>query len=220
MISRLPDGRSAAWRPAFVRTTLVVRELGTRELGVTAEVEPSAVSTPASWRPDGSTTPSTERDRRPTRRPHEEPSMRHALTTRFVIVVTALLLLVVIAWAGLARIAAEDVGEVRVDEILAVDPSIDDGRDLFVDTPGQACASCHSLAAASIDADDGPPIDELEPAARTTIESLVSGTVPVHDEQGYGTILSNQQIADLAAYLEDAVDAERDEADEGEDASG
>jgi mono/diheme cytochrome c family protein len=146
--------------------------------------------------------------------------MRHALTTRFVIVVTALLVLVVIAWAGLARIAAEDLGEDRVDEILAVDPSIDDGRELFVDTPGRACASCHSLAAAAIDADGGPPIDALEPTARTTIESLVSGTVPVHDEEGYGTILSHQQIADLAAYLEDAVDAEDEEADDGGAAAG
>ncbi len=48
-----------------------------------------------------------------------------------------------------------------------------------------------------------PSLDALRPSARLTIDSLVAGTVRAHDAQGYEHHLTNQQMADLAAYIEE-----------------
>jgi len=42
----------------------------------------------------------------------------------------------------------------------------------------------------------------LRPSARATIESLVGGTIRAHDAQNYVNNLTDQQMADLAAYIE------------------
>jgi cytochrome c6 len=133
--------------------------------------------------------------------------VRHEMTTRFALVVTAVLLLAALAWVGLAGTLNDAEPTARSDRILALEPRTEEGRDLFTDTPGRACASCHSLAAAGVETDDGPSLDDLEATAATTVASLVEGTVPVHDDEDYGNLLSNQQIADLAAYLEEATGA-------------
>lgn len=134
--------------------------------------------------------------------------MRHQLTNRFVIVLTAVLLVAVVAWAGLAQTATTPDSQDRTETALSLTGDVDRGRDLFVDTPGRACASCHSFGRLDVDADGGPPIEALELTPRDTIASLVEGTVPVHDEHDYEHLLSNQQLADLAALLQESDDGD------------
>lgn len=45
----------------------------------------------------------------------------------------------------------------RTDEILGLDPDVDNGRDLYVDTPNRACAGCHAVPAFGIESDNGEP---------------------------------------------------------------
>lgn len=131
--------------------------------------------------------------------------MRHALTTRFVIVAAVVMLAASVLFATLANVVDEDAAPDRTDEILGLDADIERGRDIYTDVAQPACASCHVLVEAGItEADGGPSLDDLEPSAEVTIRSIVGGTVPAHDEQGYQHTLSNQQIADLADYLEEA----------------
>ncbi len=132
--------------------------------------------------------------------------MRHQLTTRFVVVMTAVLVVSAVAWAGLARTVATVDGEHRTEAVLGLTGEVDRGRELFLDTPGRACASCHSFEALGVVADGGPPIEALDPTERETIASLLEGTVPAHDDYDYGHVLSNQEIADLAALLRDVGD--------------
>jgi mono/diheme cytochrome c family protein len=134
--------------------------------------------------------------------------MRHQLATRFVVVLTVVLALAVVLWAALARTAtapaAAPSAADRTSSVLELDGDVDRGRDIFLDTPGRACASCHSFERLDVDADGGPPIEALEVSPRDTVASLLEGTVPTHDDERYEHLLSNQQIADLVALLEDA----------------
>jgi mono/diheme cytochrome c family protein len=130
--------------------------------------------------------------------------MRHQLATRFVVVLTVVLALAVVLWAALARTAAAPTAEDRTASVLELDGDVERGRDIFLDTPGRACASCHSFERLDVETDGGPPIEALEVTPRETVASLLAGTVPVHDDEGYEHLLSNQQLADLAALLEDA----------------
>jgi mono/diheme cytochrome c family protein len=130
--------------------------------------------------------------------------MRHQLAIRFVVVLTVVLALAVVLWAALARTAAAPTAEDRTASVLELDGDVERGRDIFLDTPGRACASCHSFERLDVATDGGPPIEALEVTPRETVASLLAGTVPVHDDEGYEHLLSNQQLADLAALLEDA----------------
>jgi mono/diheme cytochrome c family protein len=132
--------------------------------------------------------------------------MRHQLTTRFVIVLSAVLVVAAVAWAGLARTVGSADDADRTETVLGLTGDVDRGRELFLDTPGRACASCHSFAALGVDADGGPPIESLDPTRQETIASLLAGTVPAHDEYEYGQVLSHQQVADLTALLHEADD--------------
>lgn len=132
--------------------------------------------------------------------------MRHQLTTRFVVVMTALFVVALVAWAGLARTVSTVDGDDRTETVLGLTGDVDRGRELFLDTPGRACASCHSFDALGVDADGGPPIGTLDSTQRETIASLLEGTVPAHDDHDYGHVLSDQQIADLTALLHDTGD--------------
>jgi mono/diheme cytochrome c family protein len=132
--------------------------------------------------------------------------MRHQLTTRFAIVLSAVLVVAAVAWAGLARTVGTVDGEDRTETVLGLAGDVDRGRELFLDTPGRACASCHSFDALGVEADGGPPIESLDPTRQETIASLLAGTVPAHDEYDYEHVLSDQQIADLLAVLHGADD--------------
>lgn len=130
--------------------------------------------------------------------------MRHQLTTRFAIVLSAVLVVAAVAWAGLAGTVGTIDDEDRTEAVLGLAGDVDRGRELFLDTPGRACASCHSFDALGVEADGGPPIGSLDSTRQETIASLIAGTVPAHDDYDYGHVLSNQQVADLAALLDEA----------------
>ncbi len=61
-----------------------------------------------------------------------------------------------------------------------------------------ACAGCHTLAAAKATGTVGPNLDQLQPDYRTVTAQVTLGgaTMPAFKGQ-----LSNQQIADVAAYV-------------------
>ena len=130
--------------------------------------------------------------------------MRHALTARFVIIA----LVVAVVAGGLFAVFA-NLGDdpERTEEILALEGDFDTGRDLYVDTPGLACASCHAVPAEGIESDNGgPPLHAVDTDARTTIASLVEGTVGAHDAQEYEQLLSDQEIAHIATWVEQVME--------------
>lgn len=134
--------------------------------------------------------------------------MRHYLTTRFVVVLAVLLVAAALLWAALARTVVDPAREARTETILELTGDVDRGRELYIDTPGRACASCHSFDALDVSVDGGPPIEALRPTEWETVASLVEGTVSAHEEYEYEHRLSNQQVADLAALLSEAVEQE------------
>jgi mono/diheme cytochrome c family protein len=127
--------------------------------------------------------------------------MRHALTTRYVVIATIVLVVASGLFALFANIGGPGT-EDRTEVILGLEPRVEEGRDIYTDVTRPACASCHSLADAGVDTSGGPSLDDLAPDAEATIRSIVGGTVPAHDDEDYEHSLSNQQIADLAAYVE------------------
>ena len=108
-----------------------------------------------------------------------------------------------IAALGVAALVWACNGEDRTTAILGLEGDIDTGRELYVDTPNRACASCHAVPAQGIQSDNGgPPLTAVDTDARTTIASIVEGTVGAHDAQDYTNVLTDQQIADIAAWVE------------------
>ena len=92
----------------------------------------------------------------------------------------------------------------RTDEILGLEGDVEQGRELYMENPARSCAACHAVPALGIESENGgPPLDAVDTDARTTIASIVEGTVGAHDSQGYADVLTDQQIADIAAWVED-----------------
>lgn len=127
--------------------------------------------------------------------------MRHALTARFVLVVAAVTVLAAALFAVVANAPTETPD--RADVILSLDADVGNGPALYNDLSRPTCASCHTLRDAGAQSDRASSLDTLRPSARVTIQSLVAGTVRAHDAQGYEHALTNQQLADLAAYIEE-----------------
>jgi mono/diheme cytochrome c family protein len=92
----------------------------------------------------------------------------------------------------------------RADVILGLDPDLGNGRAVYNEQSRPACATCHSLVDAGAISDRASDLDVLQPSARVTVESIVSGTVRAHDAQDYAEELTDQQIADVAYYVEEA----------------
>lgn len=126
--------------------------------------------------------------------------MRRTLTTRVVLVVAVIAGLAAVLFAVLAN-APADVPR-RTDVILTLDPDIANGRIVYLDLAQPSCASCHELRDAGAESAGALSLDALSPSARAIVESLVGGTVRAHDARGYEHTLTDQQIADLAAYIE------------------
>jgi cytochrome c6 len=126
--------------------------------------------------------------------------MRHALTTRFVLVAAGVAVLAAALFAILANLptAAPD----RTEVILGLEPDITNGPALYNEVTQPPCAVCHTLRDAGAESDRASSLDVLRPSARLAIDSLVAGTVRAHDAQGYEHHLTNQQMANLAAYIE------------------
>jgi cytochrome c6 len=126
--------------------------------------------------------------------------MRHALTTRFVVIAAVVALLAGALFAVLANVPGG--GPDRTEVILGLEADIANGPALYNEITQPACAACHTLADAGAESDRASSLDALRPSARATIDSLLRGTVRAHDAQGYEHVLSNQEMADLAAYIE------------------
>ncbi len=126
--------------------------------------------------------------------------MRHTLTARFVLVAGVIALLAAAVFAVIAN--QEDGGVSRTEVVLGLDPEVANGRDVYNTIAQPSCASCHTLQDAGAESDRASSLDVLVPSARDTIDSLLAGTVRAHDAQGYEHHLTNQQMADLAAYIE------------------
>ena len=60
------------------------------------------------------------------------------------------------------------------------------------------CGSCHTLAAAGTNGTVGPNLDESKPDKELVIERVTNGSGPMPP---FGEQLTDQQIADVAAYV-------------------
>ena len=124
--------------------------------------------------------------------------MRQALASRIVRSVTVALL----ALAGLFALLSNATGESRVAEVLGLDADLAHGEALYMEISNPTCASCHSLSHGGAESNIASDLDELRPSARVTVQSLIGGTTPQHDREDYRHDLSNQDLADLARYIE------------------
>jgi cytochrome c6 len=128
--------------------------------------------------------------------------MRHVFTTRAVIAMAVILVVAAAAFALLAREDATD--EDPLERILALEIDLESGRAVYTEIAQPTCASCHSLADAGAVSDRASDLDVMAPTAEQTILSIIAGTIGAHEAQDYRTELSDQQIADVAAYVEEA----------------
>ena len=114
-----------------------------------------------------------------------------------------------VAVVGVVLLLGACNGVDRTDEVLGLEGDVEQGRALYMDNAAQSCAACHAVPALGIESDNGgPPLTAIDTDARTTIASIVEGTVGVHDAQNYTDVLTDQQIADIAAWVEDVGDEE------------
>ncbi|MFU8840090.1 MAG: c-type cytochrome [Nitriliruptoraceae bacterium] len=127
--------------------------------------------------------------------------MRHHLIDRLVVIISASLVAASLVFA----LAANSTGSNRVDEVLGLDPDLDRGRELYI-TFEPSCASCHSFRDAGASSIIASDLDELQPSARVSAQSLLGGGIAGHDRENYEHILSNQDIADVVRYIEEYAD--------------
>ncbi|MGY6499458.1 MAG: c-type cytochrome [Acidimicrobiales bacterium] len=127
--------------------------------------------------------------------------MRHTYTNRLAATMTVLLLgaCVVFAFAAVDSPGRSD----RVASILEIEPDLADGRQLYIEGTTPPCAQCHALADAGADADRASDLDRLGSTRREVVVSIVGGQIGAHEAQGYRIEMTDRQIADLAAYIED-----------------
>lgn len=123
--------------------------------------------------------------------------MRQNLIDRLVVIMSALLVGSSLVFA----LAANASGGGRVDAVLGLDADLDNGRELYIEFE-PSCASCHSLRDADATSVIASDLDELQPSARVSVQSLLGGGIAGHDRENYEHILSNQQIADIVRYIE------------------
>lgn len=124
--------------------------------------------------------------------------MRHGLIDRLVMIVT----LTLVATGVVFAFAANSSGQNRTDAVLSLEPDVERGREIYVEDAQPTCASCHTLSDAGARSDVASNLDELEPSARATVESILSGSVAGHDREDYVNSLSNRDLANVAGYLE------------------
>lgn len=63
------------------------------------------------------------------------------------------------------------------------------------------CAGCHTLADAGTTGTVGPNLDDSKPAASLVVDRVTNGKSPMPPFKG---VLTDQQIADVAAYVTSA----------------
>ena len=84
------------------------------------------------------------------------------------------------------------------------------GKEIFMTTASPPCASCHAFKAAGSTANVGPDLDEALQGkdAQFIIESITNPSAEIAPgfqdimPKDYGTKLTQQQLADLVAFLQ------------------
>ena len=70
------------------------------------------------------------------------------------------------------------------------------GKEVFLGAP--ACGGCHTLADAGATGAVGPNLDEAQPSAELVVDRVTNGQGGM---PSFSSTLSEQQIADVAAYV-------------------
>jgi mono/diheme cytochrome c family protein len=73
------------------------------------------------------------------------------------------------------------------------------GKEVFLGS--SACGGCHTLADAGTSGTVGPNLDESAPSADLVVERVTNGQGAM---PAFGSTLTEQQIADVAAYVSSA----------------
>jgi cytochrome c6 len=89
----------------------------------------------------------------------------------------------------------------RIEQVLDLEADVDAGREVYTTVADPSCGSCHSLAAADSDADRASDLDAMQPDARRVVVSLVTDGIGAHAAQNYRSMLSDRQVADVAAFV-------------------
>jgi mono/diheme cytochrome c family protein len=84
------------------------------------------------------------------------------------------------------------------------------GKEIFTTTASPPCASCHTFKAAGSTATVGPDLDEVLKGkdAQFIVESITNPSAEIAPgyqdimPKDYGTKLTQQQLADLVAFLQ------------------
>ncbi len=126
--------------------------------------------------------------------------MRHLYTQRLAYAVTAVCLTAAVVFGAIASRTDPGTGD-RISQVLELEADPGAGAEVYTDLAEPSCASCHSLAAVDADSDRATDLDELQPDERRVVVSLVTDGVEPHAAQGYRSLLSDQQVADVAALV-------------------
>lgn len=126
--------------------------------------------------------------------------MRHLYTQRLAYAVTVVCLTAAVVFAAVASRSEPGTGD-RIEQVLALDADPDRGESVYTDVADPSCASCHTLAAVDADSDQASNLDQLQPDERRVVVSLVTDGIGAHAAQSYRSMLSDQQIADVAALV-------------------
>jgi cytochrome c6 len=126
--------------------------------------------------------------------------VRHLYTQRLAYFVTAVTLTAAVVFGAVASRTEPATGD-RVDEVLELDADVEAGSEVFSTVADPSCGACHSMAAADAESDRASDLDTMRPDARRVVVSLVTDGIGAHAAQGYRSMLSDQQVADVAAFV-------------------
>ncbi|CAN5372720.1 hypothetical protein BH23ACT3_BH23ACT3_15320 [soil metagenome] len=126
--------------------------------------------------------------------------MRHLYTQRLAYLVTAVTLTAAVVFGAIAS-RTEPAASDRVDQVLDLDARPDAGFEIYTAVAAPTCGSCHSMVAADAVSDRASDLDSTRPDARRVVVALVTDGIGAHAAQGYRSMLSDQEVADVAAFV-------------------
>lgn len=126
--------------------------------------------------------------------------MRHLYTQRLAYAVAAVCLVAAVAFAAVASRSQPTTGD-RVAQVLELEADPEAGAVVYTEQADPSCGSCHSLAAADAVSDRAADLDRVRPDERRVVVTLVTDAIGAHAAQGYRAMLSDQQVADVAAFV-------------------
>jgi mono/diheme cytochrome c family protein len=126
--------------------------------------------------------------------------VRHLYTQRLAYLMTAVTLTAAVVFGAIAS-RTEPAGGDRIDQVLELEADPDAGLEIYTTVATPTCGSCHSMAAADAVSDRASDLDQTRPDDRRVVVSLVTDGIGAHAAQGYRSMLSDQQVADVAAFV-------------------